>query len=402
MTFDRNKPLRPILRGATVVACGVLLGVCWALSRWPAFVEDVYARRAGAFVARVLSRASGVVPVSLAEMLIVGLAIYVSAATVVALGRIVLGRRGVMNLLAVASLRVAAWTAVVVVAFYLSWGMNYARAPLADRLGWAQKAPSAEAERAQSRVRERAEVEATDELVSIARQLVVATNVSYRAFAGSDDLGAPSAIVAEAGSIDRAIEAAYRRVQARLALDSAFARARGPAKPVALSVAMNYLRITGFYFPFTGEASYNRLAPASSLPHSIAHEKAHQRGIALEDEANFIGYLACVMSDDAYARYAGYLFAQRQLLGEVAARDLPRARGLVGARLKGVQRDIDASVAFWRQYEGAAARASERVNDRYLRAQGERRGVAAYAASRHLIVLFARSNGGLATVERPK
>jgi hypothetical protein len=161
---------------------------------------------------------------------------------------------------------------------------------------------------------------------------------------------------------------------------------------------MNHLRLTGYYFPFTGEANFNRLQPASSLPHTVAHEHAHQRGIALEDEANFIGYLACAMSDDPYARYSGYLFAQRQLLSELAARDMARAQALVARRLPGVQRDVDFVRTFWQQYEGRAARLNEAVNDRYLRAQGERRGVASYAASRSLIVLFARHNGGTAIV----
>ena len=34
---------------------------------------------------------------------------------------------------------------------------------------------------------------------------------------------------------------------------------------------------------------------------------AHQRGIAREDEANFIAFLVCMASDDPYIRYSGYL-----------------------------------------------------------------------------------------------
>ena len=54
------------------------------------------------------------------------------------------------------------------------------------------------------------------------------------------------------------------------------------------------------------------------------------------------------------------------------------------------------------QYEGAPSRLSATVNDAYLRSQGEKRGIAAYAASRSLIVLFARRNGGSAVLERPE
>ena len=53
-------------------------------------------------------------------------------------------------------------------------------------------------------------------------------------------------------------------------------------------------------------------------------------------------------------------------------------------------------LAFWTRYEGTAERVSRRVNDRYLKSQGVKEGIAAYAASRDLIVLFARQNGGKA------
>ena len=39
----------------------------------------------------------------------------------------------------------------------------------------------------------------------------------------------------------------------------------------------------------------------------MCHELSHLKGFLLEDEANFIGYLACVGSDDAFFRYSGYM-----------------------------------------------------------------------------------------------
>ena len=41
-------------------------------------------------------------------------------------------------------------------------------------------------------------------------------------------------------------------------------------------------------------------------------------------------------------QYSGYLFAQRQLLGELFKADRDRAKALLKARLPGVQRDVDA------------------------------------------------------------
>ncbi len=58
-------------------------------------------------------------------------------------------------------------------------------------------------------------------------------------------------------------------------------------KGVRFSTALSAMDFTGFYFPFTGEANLNIDSPACYLPSTIAHEMAHQRGIASEQECNF-------------------------------------------------------------------------------------------------------------------
>jgi hypothetical protein len=65
--------------------------------------------------------------------------------------------------------------------------------------------------------------------------------------------------------------------------------------------------IQGYYFPFTMEANYNRVMYITNKPATMCHELAHLRGYLLEDEANFIGFLACIHSDDVFFRYSGYL-----------------------------------------------------------------------------------------------
>lgn len=63
----------------------------------------------------------------------------------------------------------------------------------------------------------------------------------------------------------------------------------------------------GYYFPFSMEANYNDVMYILNIPATMCHELAHLRGFIYEDEANFISYLACVESDDAFFQYAGYL-----------------------------------------------------------------------------------------------
>lgn len=65
--------------------------------------------------------------------------------------------------------------------------------------------------------------------------------------------------------------------------------------------------IMGYYFPFSMEANYNGTMYIANVPVTICHELSHVKGFIYEDDANFIGYLACISSEDAFFRYSGYL-----------------------------------------------------------------------------------------------
>lgn len=78
-------------------------------------------------------------------------------------------------------------------------------------------------------------------------------------------------------------------------------------KPMAFSRLMSMMDFTGFYCAWTGESNVNVDSPACLLPSTVAHELAHQRGIASEQECNFLGVLASVTSGLPAYEYAGWL-----------------------------------------------------------------------------------------------
>ena len=78
-------------------------------------------------------------------------------------------------------------------------------------------------------------------------------------------------------------------------------------KPLINSRLLSVQQLCGIYSPFTIEANYNREMPYYNIPHTICHELSHLKGFMREDEANFIGYLACIGSDSPDFRYSGYL-----------------------------------------------------------------------------------------------
>ena len=65
--------------------------------------------------------------------------------------------------------------------------------------------------------------------------------------------------------------------------------------------------IMGYYFPFSMEANINSVMYITNVAPTICHELAHTKGFIYEDDANMIGFLACIHSDDPFLQYCGYL-----------------------------------------------------------------------------------------------
>ena len=66
---------------------------------------------------------------------------------------------------------------------------------------------------------------------------------------------------------------------------------------------------TGIYIPYTFESNINVDVPAFSIPAIMCHELTHFRGFMRENEANFLGYLACMESPRDDFRYSGAMMA---------------------------------------------------------------------------------------------
>ena len=65
------------------------------------------------------------------------------------------------------------------------------------------------------------------------------------------------------------------------------------------------------------EAQINTNTPKLYLPTTICHEIAHQIGYSAEDEANFIGIMAAISSQNKFISYSGNIQALRYLLNEI-------------------------------------------------------------------------------------
>jgi hypothetical protein len=365
-------------RRLLVLAVGVAAFLVFQLlSLLPGLVEAVYARSLSPMIVRPLSFVTGLLPFSLVEVV----AISYMAWMLVLLGRtgtlVVRKQRRLRNAVLGGSLRMARDAGVMMVLFYFLWGLNYARRPLDERLEWPTWTPP--------------EVEV---LRTLAEQSVDAANGAYFEIHGTEDAGVPTAMPADVGELDRALEEGWNRAGELLDLPASVRRRYGPTKRLLLSHLAARFGIAGFYFPWTAEANVLRDTPLVSRSASMAHEKAHQRGIGPESEASFLGFVAGALAPHPHARYSALVSAQGQLLRVLARADREAAQEVVAKRFPGIQRDLEDLSEYWEQFQGVGTTIGRAVNDRYLRTNRVRAGVGSYGLSVRLLITFAAQHDG--------
>jgi hypothetical protein len=257
--------------------------------------------------------------------------------------------------------------------FYASWGLAYRYAPLSARL-----AALTESDAGASAARLADLAGRSADLAARASQGPLSFGGTQREFLARVNAG---------------IDAGFPRWPESIEASPVRAVNFGPAKASRVSFALSRLQISGYYFPWTGEAQIDADMPRSLWPRVSAHEKAHQRGFARENEATVIGLITCLSSPDPTVFYGGTLGLFVGFDRELARVD-PGARSRVWAALAPrVAEDLRREAEFWKVHEGVAGAVGEKVNDTYLKAQGVKSGVGSYAETTRLILQAAETPG---------
>ena len=161
-------------------------------------------------------------------------------------------------------------------------------------------------------------------------------------------------------------------------------------KPIALSEPFTYTHISGVYSFVTGESNINVNYPDFVLPYTMAHEMAHQHGIAPEDEANFVAYLVCVQSDDGYIKYSAYTSMLSYLRSALYKADKDLYNDFVSKyytqQMRGEQTAY--SQMFAKYQNSTASTVTDKINNAYLTSQGQQNGTASYGLVVDLAVAY--------------
>jgi hypothetical protein len=381
MTKVEAEPKREGSWRAAVLAAAAG-GAAYALShvaaRSPDLVERAWGAVVGPTLSGLLSRITGVVPFAVGELLLLTYAVFLMVIAAAALFAVLRRERRWTGVLAGGTRRVVRDAGVLVFLFYLLWGLNYARPPLEQRMGW----PAWQGND-------------TAELIALSERAVAETNEAYLALHGKPDAGQATAMPADSRALEAALDEGWARATATLGLPASLGGRHGRVKRPLAGPVLARFGIGGVYMPFTAEANVVRDLPAMDMPHTMAHEKAHQRGVASEAEAGFLGFLAGALAPDPLCRYASAMHAHLWLLAELRSAAPEERQRIAAMRLPGVQRDLQAAAEYYNRFRGVARTVGTAVNNSYLRANRIPGGVRDYRRSTRLLVAYARANRGV-------
>ena len=302
-------------------------------------VEGMYSTRLYPIVQQIATRVSNLAPFALLDVLILVVACWWTLALVGDLRR---GRGTWMRAAAAILVRTIEVAGVLYLVFLVTWGLNYRRVPLADKLQF------------------RADAVSQDAAAALAATAVERANALYdRAHAAGDGTALTDAF-------------------ARSERDLGAARLAVPGRPKSTILDLYFRRagVDGMTDPYFLETLIARDLLPFERPFVVAHEWSHLAGYADEGEANFVGWLTCLRGSDS-DQYSGWLF----LYGETMASVRPDVRPAIAARLAPGPRSDRRAIAerVRRQLNPRVSAVGWSVYDRYLKANRVEAGTASYA-----------------------
>jgi hypothetical protein len=341
----------------------VTLLLQWLCSNYPQFTENIYSRGIFPLLSGIIAPVFGLLTFSMAELIVVLLAVLLIAFVV----------RGILHLRRIrfrgiirGALKLAVIAATALFLFNIMWGLNYYREPLYKNLGYVN-----------------GDVNKAD-LAAVTGEEVAAINKL-----------SPLLLYDKAGltyyeggftAMRKEVNVGYTLLRSDKIVGTLIDNVKSSPKGVIPSQLMSYTGIEGIFIPFTYEPSINTDCPDFVLPFNISHETAHLKGFAREDEANFIAYLASCQNPDKYYQYSGHMSALMYLSNALYATDQNLWKQEFAQLDKRAAADFNNYNDFLTKHQGKVSDAAEKINDNYLKSQGQTQGVISYDMFVNLLV----------------
>lgn len=321
----------------------------------PQAVEQYYSRGFYPAAASVISRYFNLFPFSCVEFILYAGIIFAVFCIILAVIYMI-RRKGRLLLRLILTGAGAAIT--VYFLFMVMWGLCYSRTPLEKNLCYKAGTPT------------------VTELSAILKNETRSINalcgrVRYDKNGHSFYAGGFSKISANVGN-------GYNALAGKSSLNKTlFGFGEPRPKGILGSKALSYTGVEGIFVPFTYEPNVNTDCPAFVQPFNAAHESAHYKGFAREQEANFVAYLADTANSDPYFQYSAHMEAYIYIsnaLYETDQNAWKTAAAGLDSRAVGDFKYYNDFILAHRSY---ATDVSNKVNDSYLKSQGQQ-GVITY------------------------
>lgn len=330
-------------RFASLFALSVLV---YVFGFFPGLVETWYAEGLYSLTSVVQRSLSGVFPFALGDFLYLLLIFYVARALYLFYRKIVQKQLQAADRLHI-PVKVLSFLLLLYLLFKILWGLNYSRIPIARQLGIGN------------------EKYHTKELVLLGRYFIRQLNRLQH--------------LKRASYTSTELETEAKQAYDNMRSKNAFFTYRAPAlKPVLNSWAITKIGIEGYYNPLSGEANINMRLPGTSLPFVSCHEIAHQLGVAREDEANLVGYLAAINSKNPDFRYSAAYNMLKSILFEIRVKSPEAYEALYKTINPVTLKDIRNDRAFWQKYNSDMYLYFGLAFDRFLKLNNQPKGTDSY------------------------
>jgi hypothetical protein len=138
------------------------------------------------------------------------------------------------------------------------------------------------------------------------------------------------------------------------------------------------LSTAGIYIPFDLEGHYDAGLHYLQKPFVIAHEMGHAYGITNEADCNFLAYLTCTASPNAYVRYAGMLTYYRYLTSYLKYHAPYSFGKMYFERKYAIQNDLNAINNEMEKYPDLIPEIRNFIYDQFLKINGIEEGMGSY------------------------
>ena len=141
-------------------------------------------------------------------------------------------------------------------------------------------------------------------------------------------------------------------------------------KTLMTSDLFSELKFTGINWAPSGETMINDNISFTELPHTLAHEMAHNKGIYREDEANLVALYICITSDNDFIRYAGYYAGFNSLLTIYYQTNYDKYVETYFSLSENIRNEYSAINKYWSERIDIIGKIGQWYNDLFLKLNG--------------------------------